>query len=79
MSEKKYDAKLEQVKGNLKKGFGKVTGDKELETEGLAEKTIAKGKELVSDVKESAEVLLKVSKKLFIKITKYDYLSRMTT
>ena len=30
MSEKKYDAKLEQVKGNLKKGFGKVTGDKEL-------------------------------------------------
>ena len=45
MSEKKYDAKLEQVKGNLKKGFGKVTGDKELETEGLAEKTIAKGKE----------------------------------
>ena len=26
MSEKKYDAKLEQVKGNLKKGFGKVTG-----------------------------------------------------
>ena len=55
MSEKKYDAKLEQVKGNLKKGFGKVTGDKKLETEGLAEKTIAKGKELASDVKESAE------------------------
>ena len=56
MSEKKYDAKLEQVKGNLKKGFGKVTGDKELETEGLAE-------ELVSDVKESAEGAIEGVKK----------------
>ena len=55
MSEKKYDAKLDQIKGNLKEGFGKVTGDKKLETEGLVEKTIAKGKELASDVKESAE------------------------
>ena len=55
MSEKKYDAKLDQIKGNLKEGFGKVTGDKKLETEGLAEKTIAQGKELASDVKESAE------------------------
>ena len=55
MSEKKYDSKLDQVKGSLKEGFGKVTGDKKLETEGLAEKTIAKGKELASDVKESAE------------------------
>ena len=55
MSEKKYDAKLDQIKGNLIEGFGKVTGDKKLETEGFAEKTIAKGKELASDVKESAE------------------------
>ncbi|MCF0239755.1 MAG: CsbD family protein [Streptococcus gallolyticus] len=55
MSEKKYDAKLDQIKGNLKEGFGKVTGDKKLETEGLTEKTIAKGKELASNVKESAE------------------------
>ena len=55
MSEKKYYEKLDQIKGNLKEGFGKVTGDKKLETEGLAEKTIAKGKELASDVKESAE------------------------
>lgn len=46
MSEKKYDAKLDQIKGNLKEGFGKVTGDKKLETEGLAEKTIAKGKRI---------------------------------
>ena len=55
MSEKKYDSKLNQVKGSLKEGFGKVTGDEKLEKEGLAEKTIAKGKELASDVKESAE------------------------
>ena len=55
MSEKKYDSKLDQVKGSLKEGFGKVTGDEKLEKEGLAEKTIAKGKELANDVKESAE------------------------
>ncbi len=55
MSEKKYDAKLDHVKGSLKEGLGKVTGDKKLETEGLVEKTIAKGKELVDDVKESTE------------------------
>lgn len=55
MSEKKYDSKLDQAQGSLKEGFGKVTGDKKLEKKGLAEKTIAKGKELASDVKESAE------------------------
>ena len=37
MSEKKYDSKLDQVKGSLKEGFGKVTGDKKTEKEGAAE------------------------------------------
>ncbi|KFN88592.1 MULTISPECIES: CsbD family protein [Streptococcus] len=55
MSDKKYKAKLDQVKGSLKEGLGKVTGDKKLEAEGMVEKTIAKGKEVVDDIKEGTE------------------------
>lgn len=53
MSEK-LDAKLDQLKGSAKEFVGKVTGDKETETEGLVEKTIAKGKEIAEDVKGAA-------------------------
>lgn len=53
MSEK-FDAKLDQLKGSAKEVIGKVTGDAELESEGLVEKTIAKGKEIVEDVKGAA-------------------------
>jgi len=35
--------------------LGKVTGNKKLEAEGFVEKTIAKGKELVDDLKEGSE------------------------
>ncbi|MGT2755859.1 CsbD family protein [Streptococcus ovuberis] len=53
MSEK-FDAKLDQLKGSAKEVIGKATGDAELESEGLVEKTIAKGKEIVEDVKDAA-------------------------
>ncbi|MCD3410461.1 CsbD family protein, partial [Streptococcus equi subsp. zooepidemicus] len=32
MSEEKVNAKIEQAGGKIKEGFGKVTGDKSLET-----------------------------------------------
>lgn len=55
MSDEKIKAKLDQVKGGIKQGVGKITGNKKLETEGMVEKTIAKGKEVVDDIKEGTE------------------------
>ncbi|WFM81848.1 CsbD family protein [Streptococcus ruminicola] len=55
MSDEKYKAKLHQVKGSLKEGLGKVTGDKKVEIEGLVDKTLAKGREIVDDIKEGSE------------------------
>ena len=55
MSDEKYKAKLDQVKGSLKEGLGKVTGDKKVEIEGLLDKTLAKGREIVDDIKEGSE------------------------
>lgn len=63
MSDEKYKAKLDQVKGGLKQGLGKVTGNKKLEAEGFVEKTIAKGKELVDDLKEGSEGAVDTIKK----------------
>lgn len=42
MSEEKFEAKLDQVKGSVKENAGKLTGDKELEAEGKADKVIGK-------------------------------------
>lgn len=56
MSEDKISAKLEQLSGSVKEGFGKLTGDKEIEVEGIVEKGIGKAKELVEDAKDSIEV-----------------------
>ncbi|HGD5686021.1 TPA: CsbD family protein, partial [Streptococcus agalactiae] len=39
MSQEKLKAKVEQASGSLKEGFGKITGDKELEAKGFVEKT----------------------------------------
>ncbi len=55
MSEEKFDAKFDQVKGSVKESAGKLTGDKELEAEGTADKVIGKAKELGDDAKEIAE------------------------
>lgn len=63
MSEEKVEAKLDQVKGSVKEGAGKLTGDKELQTEGFIEKTVAKGKELAEDAKEFAEGAIENLKK----------------
>ncbi|MGT2812504.1 CsbD family protein [Streptococcus minor] len=62
MSEK-FDAKLEQVKGSVKEGFGKLTGDKKTEIEGMTEKLAGKAKEVVQDVKDGVEGLVDGVKK----------------
>ena len=47
--------KLNQAKGALKEGLGKVTGDSKTEAEGAVEKTVAKAKEVVEDGKGAVE------------------------
>ena len=44
--------KFEEIKGSVKEGLGKLTGDNSLEGEGLAE-------QVVSKVKEAALLFLK--------------------
>ncbi|MSU87120.1 CsbD family protein [Streptococcus dysgalactiae subsp. dysgalactiae] len=55
MSEEKFDAKLDQAKGGIKEGAGKLIGDKELQSEGAVEKALGKGKEFVDDVKDAVK------------------------
>ncbi|MFR4771055.1 MAG: CsbD family protein [Streptococcus salivarius] len=47
--------KLNQAKGALKEGAGKLTGDKKTEIEGAVEKVVAKAKDGLEDVKEGVE------------------------
>ena len=47
--------KIDQVKGALKEGLGKVSGDKKIEKEGAAEKVTSKVKEVAEDVKDAIE------------------------
>ena len=49
------EEKLEQVKGSVKEGLGKLTGDEKTEKEGAAEKVIAKVKEVAKDAKDAVE------------------------
>ena len=49
------EEKVEQSKGAVKEGIGKVTGDKKTESEGAAEKAASKVKEVVEDVKDAVE------------------------
>ena len=47
--------KIDQAKGALKEGLGKVSGDKKIEKEGAAEKAAAKVKEVAEDVKDAID------------------------
>ncbi len=49
------EEKIDQAKGAIKEGVGKLTGDKEIEKEGAAEKAAAKVKEVAEDVKDAIE------------------------
>lgn len=49
------EEKLNQVAGSIKEGFGKLTGDKKLESEGATEQVVSKVKEVAEDAKEAVE------------------------
>ena len=47
--------KFEEIKGSVKEGLGKLTGDKSVEGEGLAEQVVSKVKEVAKDAKDAVE------------------------
>ena len=47
--------KFDEIKGSVKEGLGKLTGDKSLEGEGLAEQVVSKVKEAGEGAKETVE------------------------
>ena len=49
------EEKINKAKGAVKEGVGKVTGDIRMEREGVTEKTAAKLKDVVEDVKGAVE------------------------
>ena len=49
------EEKINQSKGTVKEGFGKLTGDKKTEKEGAAEKVVSKVKEVAEDAKDAVE------------------------
>ena len=61
------EEKLNQVKGSVKEGFGKLTGDTKTEAEGTAEKVASKAKEVAEDAKEAVEGAVAGVKNIFKK------------
>ena len=47
--------KFDEIKGSVKEGLGKLTGDKSIEVEGLAEQVVSKVKEAAEDAKDAVE------------------------
>ena len=61
------EEKLNQAAGSVKEGVGKLIGDKELESEGAAEKVASKVKEVAEDAKEAIEGAVEGVKNIFKK------------
>ena len=61
------EEKLNQVAGSVKEGVGKLIGDKELESEGAAEKVASKVKEVAEDAKDAIEGAVEGVKNIFKK------------
>lgn len=59
--------KLNQAKGALKQGAGKLSGDKKTQAEGAVEKVVAKAKDSLEDVKGSVEGAVEGLKNAFSK------------
>lgn len=51
--------KFDEIKGSVKEGLGKLTGDKSLEGEGLAEQVVSKVKEAAEGAIDSVKDKLK--------------------
>ena len=61
------EEKLNQAVGSVKEGVGKLIGDKELESEGAAEKVASKVKEVAEDAKDAIEGAVEGVKNIFKK------------
>ena len=61
------EEKLNQAAGAVKEGVGKLVGDKELESEGAAEKVASKVKEVAEDAKDAIEGAVEGVKNIFKK------------
>ena len=61
------EEKLNQAAGAVKEGVGKLIGDKELESEGAAEKVASKVKEVAEDAKDAIEGAVEGVKNIFKK------------
>ena len=61
------EEKLNQVAGSIKEGFGKLTGDRKLESEGATEQVVSKVKEVAEDAKEAVEGAIEGVKNIFKK------------
>ena len=61
------EEKLNQAKGSIKEGVGKMIGDEKMEKEGAAEKVVSKVKEVAEDAKEAVEGAIKGVKNIFHK------------
>lgn len=61
------EEKLNQVAGSIKEGFGKLTGDKKIESEGATEQVVSKVKEVAEDAKEAVEGAIEGVKNIFKK------------
>ena len=59
MSEEKVEAKMEELGGNVKEAVGKVTGDKEVETEGQVDQLKGKVKAAAADFKDTVSGAIK--------------------
>ena len=51
--------KFDEIKGSVKEGLGKLTGDKSLEGEGLAEQVVSKVKDAAEGAIDSVKDKLK--------------------
>ena len=61
------EEKLNQVAGSIKEGFGKLTGDKKLESEGATKQVVSKVKEVAEDAKDAVEGAIEGVKNIFKK------------
>ncbi|KRL99427.1 CsbD family protein [Liquorilactobacillus satsumensis] len=69
-SEDKFENAKDKVTGKAKEVGGKVTGDKELESEGKVQSTLGKAKDTFDDAKDAAKG---AAKSLKDKLTKKDH------
>ncbi len=54
VDENRVEGAWDKVKGNVKEGVGKVTGDEKLQAEGKADKVAGSAKSTVGGVKDAA-------------------------